>query len=50
MYAPGRDPLVFAARGIGFGCTLGVATHYAELFSAYEELDLADQRLGSRRP
>lgn len=50
MYAPGRDPLVFTARGMRFGCALGVETHHAELFPAYEELDLADQRLGSRRP
>jgi predicted amidohydrolase len=38
MYAPGRDPLVFTARGVRFGCALGMETHYAELFSAYEEL------------
>ena len=40
MYASGRDPLVFTARGMRFGCTLGMETHYAELFSAYEELDV----------
>lgn len=38
MYAPGRDPLVFTACGLQFGCALGMETHYAELFSAYEEL------------
>ncbi len=40
MYAPGRDPLVFTARGMRFGCALGMETHYAEIFSAYEELDV----------
>jgi predicted amidohydrolase len=38
MYAPGTAPLVFTARGLRFGCALGMETHYAELFSAYEEL------------
>lgn len=40
MYAPGRDPLVFTARGMRFGCSLGMETHLAELFLAYEELDV----------
>jgi predicted amidohydrolase len=40
MYAPGRDPLVFTARGLRFGCALGMEIHYAEIFSAYEELDV----------
>jgi predicted amidohydrolase len=40
MYAPGRGPLVFTARGMRFGCALGMETHYPELFSAYEELDI----------
>jgi len=38
MYAAGTGPLVFTARGLRFGCALGMETHYAELFSAYEEL------------
>jgi predicted amidohydrolase len=38
MYSPGTRPLVVTARGVRFGCVLGMETHYAELFSAYEEL------------
>ncbi len=38
MYTPGTRPLVFTAGGLRFGCALGMETHYAELFSAYEEL------------
>jgi predicted amidohydrolase len=41
MYTAGREPVVFAARGLRFGCALGMETHYAELFAAYEELDVA---------
>ena len=40
MYAAGRDPLVFTASGVRFGCALGMETHYPELFVAYEELDV----------
>jgi predicted amidohydrolase len=40
MYTAGRDPLVFTACGIRFGCTLGMETHYPELFAAYEEQDV----------
>jgi len=40
MYAAGRDPLVFTAAGVRFGCALGMETHYPELFSAYEEHDV----------
>lgn len=40
MYAPGRDPLVFTAHGMRFGCALGMETQLAELFLAYEELDV----------
>jgi predicted amidohydrolase len=38
MYSPGTRPLVFTAGGLRFGCALGMETHYAELFAAYEEL------------
>ena len=38
MYSAGTGPLVFTAHGLRFGCALGMETHYAELFSAYEEL------------
>jgi predicted amidohydrolase len=40
MYSPGNGPLVFTARGLRFGCALGMETHYAEVFSAYEELEV----------
>jgi predicted amidohydrolase len=40
MYMAGRDPLVFTAGGVRFGCALGMETHYPELFSAYEEQDV----------
>jgi predicted amidohydrolase len=40
MYTAGRDPLVFTASGVRFGCALGMETHYPELFSAYEEHDV----------
>jgi predicted amidohydrolase len=40
MYAAGRDPLVFTAGGVHFGCALGMETHYPELFAAYEEQDV----------
>lgn len=40
MYSPGTKPLVFTAGGLRFGCALGMETHYAEVFSAYEELEV----------
>jgi predicted amidohydrolase len=40
MYTAGRDPLVFTAAGIRFGCALGMEAHYPELFAAYEEQDV----------
>jgi predicted amidohydrolase len=40
MYAPGREPVVFGFRGARLGCAAGMETHYAELFAAYEELDV----------
>jgi predicted amidohydrolase len=40
MYTAGRDPLVFTAAGLRFGCALGMETHYPELFTAYEEQDV----------
>lgn len=40
MYTAGRDPLVFTAAGVRFGCALGMETHYPELFAAYEEQDV----------
>ncbi len=40
MYTAGRDPLVFTAAGVRFGCALGMETHYPELFAAYEERDV----------
>jgi predicted amidohydrolase len=40
MYTAGRDPLVFTAGGVRFGCALGMETHYPELFAAYEQQDV----------
>jgi predicted amidohydrolase len=39
MYAAGREPLMFTASEVRFGCALGMETHYPELFAAYEEQD-----------
>ena len=44
MYTAGRDPLVFTAAGVRFGCALGMETHYPELFAAYEERDVDSSR------
>jgi predicted amidohydrolase len=40
MYTAGREPLAFTAGGVRFGCSLGMETHYPELFTAYEEQDV----------
>lgn len=40
MYRAGTRPLVFEARGMRFGCTLGMETQYPELFIAYEGADV----------
>lgn len=40
MYSPGKAPVTFEVDGIRFGCALGMETHYPELFTAYESLDV----------
>ncbi|HEV7306027.1 carbon-nitrogen hydrolase family protein [Ensifer sp.] len=40
MYSPGKAPVTFDVDGIRFGCTLGMETHYPELFTEYERLDV----------
>lgn len=36
MYSPGGEPQIFAVDGLRLGLTMGMETHYAELFAAYE--------------
>jgi len=38
MYAPGSIPVTFEVDGIGFGCTLGMESHFPEIFAEYERL------------
>jgi predicted amidohydrolase len=40
MYRAGTRPLVFEARGLRFGCALGMETQYPELFAAYERAEV----------
>lgn len=40
MYRAGARPLVFEARGMRFGCALGMETQYPELFADYERADV----------
>jgi predicted amidohydrolase len=40
MYAPGKTPVTFEVGGIRFGCALGMETHYPEIFTEYEALDV----------
>ncbi|WP_028004546.1 carbon-nitrogen hydrolase family protein [Sinorhizobium meliloti] len=40
MYAPGKNPVMFEIDGVRFGCTLGMETHYPEIFAEYEKLDV----------
>ena len=50
MYRAGTRPLVFEARGMRFGCTLGMETEYPELFIAYERADVDCVALHGRQP
>jgi predicted amidohydrolase len=36
MYSPGGQPQVFTLDGLRLGLAMGMETHYAELFAAYE--------------
>ena len=40
MYAPGAVPMTFEVDGITFGCALGMETHFPEIFTEYERLDV----------
>ncbi|WP_326633124.1 MULTISPECIES: carbon-nitrogen hydrolase family protein [unclassified Streptomyces] len=40
MYSPGRVPVTFEVDGVRFGCSLGMETHFPEIFSEYERLDV----------
>jgi predicted amidohydrolase len=40
MYAPGSIPVTFDVDGVRFGCLLGFDSHFPELFTEYERLDV----------
>jgi predicted amidohydrolase len=40
MYAPGSVPVTFEVDGVSFGCALGMETHFPEIFTEYERLDV----------
>lgn len=40
MYSPGKIPVTFEVDGLRFGCALGMETHYPEIFTEYERLDV----------
>ena len=40
MYRAGSDPFVFEAKGVRFGCALGMESQFPELFAAYEQADV----------
>lgn len=40
MYSPGKIPVTFEVDGVRFGCALGMETHYPEIFTEYEKLDV----------
>jgi predicted amidohydrolase len=40
MYAPGSIPVTFEVDGVGFGCALGMETHFPEIFTEYERLNV----------
>ncbi|MFE6997674.1 carbon-nitrogen hydrolase family protein [Microbacterium sp. NPDC057659] len=37
LYRAGTRPVVFDVAGVRFGCTLGMESHYPELFAGYEQ-------------
>jgi predicted amidohydrolase len=39
MYTPGRDPVVFDAAGLRFGCALCIEINFPEIFAEYERLE-----------
>ncbi|CDN56575.1 Putative amidase [Neorhizobium galegae bv. officinalis bv. officinalis str. HAMBI 1141] len=40
MYTPGSTPVIFEVDGVRFGCSLGMETHFPEIFREYEQLDV----------
>ena len=40
MYTPGADPITFEIDGIFFGCSLGMESHFPEIFLEYERLNV----------
>ena len=40
MYSPGSDPITFVVDRYRFGCALGMESHFPEVFSEYERLDV----------
>ncbi|CDZ42107.1 carbon-nitrogen hydrolase family protein [Neorhizobium galegae] len=40
MYTPGSMPVTFEVDGVRFGCSLGMETHFPEIFREYEQLDV----------
>lgn len=40
MYTPGSIPVTFEVDGFRFGCTLGMESHFPEIFIDYERLDV----------
>ncbi|WP_105402316.1 carbon-nitrogen hydrolase family protein [Neorhizobium sp. T7_12] len=40
MYTPGSTPVTVEVDGVRFGCSLGMETHFPEIFREYEQLDV----------
>ena len=40
MYTPGSTPVTFEVDGVRFGCSLGMETHFPEIFREYEQIDV----------
>lgn len=40
LYTPGSEPVTFELDGVRFGLTLGIESHFPELFAEYERLDV----------
>lgn len=40
MYTPGADPITFEIEGVLFGCSLGMESHFPEVFLEYERLNV----------
>jgi predicted amidohydrolase len=40
LYSPGTEPLTFEVDGVRFGCALGIESHFPEVFTEYERLEV----------